>query len=157
MLFFKPRANGFNIVGQQLPTLLYVRSPYGLLCMLNAASFYHPVACCCVLFGVVLQSLKLVKLLNWQLIPNSSFVPWSTKRSATILDPFARLAQHCWGHARALHMVSKVICVVSFPRCTAGPDIVWVVESVCTPLPTQQQCWKLLPPFARGFRLQSFE
>ena len=35
---------------------------------------------------------------------NISFVPWSPKRSATLLDPFARLFQHCWGHARALHM-----------------------------------------------------
>ena len=31
---------------------------------------------------------------------------------------------NCWGHARGLHMVFKVLWVVSFPRCTAGPNIV---------------------------------
>ena len=31
---------------------------------------------------------------------------------------------NCWGHARRLHMVFKVFWVVSFPRCTAGPNIV---------------------------------
>ena len=41
-----------------------------------------------------------------------------------MLDPFAQPFQHCWGHARALHMVSKVLWAVSFPWCTAGPNIV---------------------------------
>ena len=42
-----------------------------------------------------------------------------------MLDPLiAQLLQHCWGHARALHMISKVLGDVSFPRCTAGPNIV---------------------------------
>ena len=54
----KERANGCNIVGQQLQTLLdqkcYILRP-----------FAHPVACCCVLLGVVAQSLKPpVKLLT---------------------------------------------------------------------------------------------
>ena len=56
--------------------------------------------------------------------PNISFVKWSPNRSATTLDPFAQLFQYWWGHARALHMVSKVVWVVSFLRCTAGPNIV---------------------------------
>ena len=46
-----------------------------------------------------------------------------------MLDPFAQLLQHCWGHPRALHMVclefTKSYRCVSFPRCTAGPNIVW--------------------------------
>ena len=29
--------------------------------------------------------------------PNISFVPWSPKRSAIMLDLFAQLFQHCWG------------------------------------------------------------
>ena len=37
--------------------------------------------------------------------PNISFVPWSPKRSATMLDPFAQLFQHCWGHASPLRML----------------------------------------------------
>ena len=62
---------------------------------------------------------------------NISFVPWSPKRSATMLDLFAQLFQHCWGHAYALHMVSKVLWVISFPQNTAGPNI---VESCCVRL-----------------------
>ena len=65
--------------------------------------------------------------------PNISFVPRSPKRSATMLDPFAQLFQHCWGHARALQMVSKDLWVVSFPGCTAGPNI---VGSCCSRLHT---------------------
>ena len=41
-----------------------------------------------------------------------------------MLDPFAQLFQHCWGHARSLRVVYKDLRVVSFPRCTAGPNIV---------------------------------
>ena len=41
-----------------------------------------------------------------------------------MLDPFAQLFQHCWGHARSLRVVYKDLWVVSFPRCTAGPNIV---------------------------------
>ena len=65
--------------------------------------------------------------------PNISLVSWSPKSSATTLDPFLQPFQHGWGHARALHMVSKVLWVVSFPRCTAGPSN---VRSCCTRLQT---------------------
>ena len=41
-----------------------------------------------------------------------------------LVEPFAQLFQYCWGHPRASQMVSKVLWIVSFPRCTAGPDIV---------------------------------
>ena len=117
----------------------------------------HVVGCCCAKFetGQTFQPTT----------PNISFVPWSSKRSATMLDLFAQLFQHCWGHARSLHTVYKDLWVVSFPRCTAGPNIVGsccirlhttanthattpnivgatmlgVVASVCTPLPTRAQ------------------
>ena len=74
------------------------------------------VACCCEKFetGQTFQPTT----------PNIYFVPWSPKRSATMLDPFAQLFQHCWGHARSLRMVYKDLGAVSFPRCTAGPKIV---------------------------------
>ena len=39
----------------------------------------------------------------------------------------------CWGHARSLRMVYKDLWVVSFPRCTAGPNI---VGSCCIRLQT---------------------
>ena len=47
-----------------------------------------------------------------------------TPMSATVLDPFAQLFQHCGSHARSLRLVYKDLWVVSFPRCTAGPNIV---------------------------------
>ena len=130
-----PRANGLNIVGQQLPTLLDVT------CCVRLHTLLHVVAFCWEL---------LHKVLNWSnfCANNSqhSFVPWSPKRNATILDPLTQLFQHCWGLSRALHMVSKVLT-----RCTAGPKIVGVVASVCTSLPTRtQQLPILLRLFARG-------
>ena len=51
-----PRANEHNIVGRQLSTLLNVTDRY----MLRPSA--HPFACCCVLLGVVAQSLKPFKL-----------------------------------------------------------------------------------------------
>ena len=144
-----PRANGRNIVGQQLPTLLDVT------CCVRLHTLLHVVAFCWEL---------LHKALNWSnfCANNSqhSFVPWLPKRNATMLDPFTQLLQRCWGLSRALHMVSKVLT-----RCTAGPKIVrsccirlhitanthettsnivgatmlGVVASVCTSLPTRTQ------------------
>ena len=57
---------------------------------------------------------------------NISFVPWSPKRSATMLDPFAQLFQQGWGHARSLRIYCKDLWVVSFSRCTAGPKLVCI-------------------------------
>ena len=91
--------------------------------MLHVASVCTPccmlldvVACCCAKFetGQTLQPAT----------PNISFVRCSPKRSATMLDPFAQLFQHCWGHALSLCMVYKDLWVVSFPRCTAGSNLV---------------------------------
>ena len=91
--------------------MLHVASVCTPCCMLLDA-----VACCCAKFetGQTFQPTT----------PNISFVPWSPKRSATMLDPFAQLFQHCWGHACSLRMVYKDLWVVSFPRCTVGPNIV---------------------------------
>ena len=92
--------------------------------------FTHPVACSWMLLRVVAQSLKPVKLISQQL-PTFLFFLWSPKRSATMLDPFARFFQHCRGHARSLRMDYKDLRVVFFPRCTAGPKLVgsccWLV------------------------------
>ena len=84
------------------------------------------VACCVrlhTLLHVVRQSLKPVKLLSQQL---PTFHLFHVRR---------RVAQQCWirlyssfqhfrGDARALHLVSKVLWVISFPRGTAGPNVV---------------------------------
>ena len=51
-----------------------------------------------------------------------------------MLDPFAQPFQHCWGHAHSLRIVYKDLWVVSFPRCTAGRNI---VGSCCARFSTQ--------------------
>ena len=79
---------------------------------------------CCVLLRVFAPSLKPVKLLNQQLPTFLLFRGLRMKPSATMLHRFAQLFQHCWGHARALHMVYNVLRVVTFPRCTADPNII---------------------------------
>ena len=123
----------------------------------NVASVWTPccmlldvVACCCAKF-VTGQTFQATTL-------NISFVPWSPKRSATMLDPFAQLFQHCWGHARSLRMVYKDLWVVSFPRCTAGPNI---VGSCCIRLHTTANTHAttsnivgatMLGPFAHSLR-----
>ena len=102
------------------PWMLHVSSVYTPCCVL-----LDVVACCCAKFetGQTCQPTTL----------NISFVPWSPKRSATMLDPFAQLFQHCWGHARSLRMDYKDLWVVFFPRCTAGPKL---VRSCCIRLHT---------------------
>ena len=103
-------ANGCNIVDQQLPTLLDVT------CCIRLHTLLHLVGCCCAKFETA-QTFQ-------PTTPNISFVSLSPKRSATMLDPFAQLFQCCLGRARSLCMVYKDLWVVSFPWCTAGPNIV---------------------------------
>ena len=91
--------------------MLHVASVCTSCCML-----LDVVACCCAKFETS-QTFQ-------PTTPNISFVPWSPKRSATMLDPFAQLFQHCWGHARSLRMDYKDLWVVFLPRCTAGPKLV---------------------------------
>ena len=93
--------------------------------------FAHPVACCWMLLRVIAQSLKPVKLFSQQL-PTFLLFCDRTKRSATMLDPFAQFFQHCRGHAHSLGMDHKDLWAVFFPRCTAGPKL----------------CCELLYPFA---------
>ena len=68
-----------------------------------------------------------------------------------MLDPFAQLLQHCWGHARSLRiqiqiqiksMVYKDLWAVSFPRYTAGHTI---VESCCIRLQTTANTYATTP------------
>ena len=112
--------------------------------------FAHPVACCCAKFetGQTLQPTT----------PNISFVPWSPKRSATMLDPFAQLFQHCSGATHAHYAwITKTYELCSSHDALQVPNLLVVVASVCTPLLTRtqqlptllvQQCWELLHPFA---------
>ena len=61
------------------------------------------------------------------------------RRSATMLDPFAQLFQHCWGHARSLGMVYKDLWLYPSHDALQVPTLLGVVASVCTPLPTCTQ------------------
>ena len=70
--------------------------------------------------------------------------------------------QHCWGHTCALHMVYKVLWVISFPQCTAGPNIVGSCCICLTPLPTWMQLSRAnnvgscsMRPFARSLILMN--
>ena len=93
----KPRANGRNIFGQQLPTLLDVT------CCVRLYTLLHVVGYCCAKFetGQTFQPTT----------PNISFVPWSPKRSVTMLDLFAQLFQHCCSRTRSLGIVYKDLWV----------------------------------------------
>ena len=110
--------------------------------------FARPVACCWMFLRVVAQSLKPVKLFGQQLL---TFLLFRDRRS---------VAQHCWirlhssSNARSLLMVYKDLWLVSFLRCTAGPNI---VGSCCIRLhttasthATTPNIWELLRPFARS-------
>ena len=56
-----------------------------------------------------------------------------------MLHRLAQLFQHCWGHARALHMVYNVLRVVTFHDALQIPTLLGAVSSICTPLPTRTQ------------------
>ena len=101
-------ANRRNIGVQQLPALLNVT------CCVRLHTLLH----------VIAQSLKPVKLFSQQL---PTFLLFCDRRSVAQqcwIRLHVQLFKHCWGHARSLSMVYKDLWVVSFPRCTAGPNIV---------------------------------
>ena len=112
----RPRANGRNIVGQQLTTLL-------------------DVTCCCAKF-------KLVKLLfrDRRSLAQQYWIRWHSS-SNTVGATHA----HCvW--------ITKTYGLYSSHDALQVPNLLVVVASVCTPLPTRtqqlptllaQQCWEL--------------
>ena len=145
----KPRANERKIVivGQQLPTLLDVTSWVRLHTLLHVV----------VVTGqtlkprvnerkIVIAGQQLPTLLDVTCWVHLHTVLHVVASCCAMLDPFAQLLQHCWGHARALHMVclefTKFYRCVSFPRCTAGPNIVW---SCCIRLHTTAKTDTTIP------------
>ena len=115
----KPRANGRNIVG------CYMLRP-----------FAHPVTCCWMLLRVVAQSLKPVKLFSQQL---PTFLLFRDRRS---------VAQQCWirlhsssnivGATHAHYVwITKTYGLYSFHDALQIPNLLEVVASVCTSLPTR--------------------
>ena len=125
--------------------------------------FAHPVTCCWMLLRVVTQSLKPVKLFSQQL---PTFLLFRDRRS---------VAQQCWirlhsssnivGATHAHYAwITKTYGLYSSHDALQVPTLLGVVASVCT-LPTRtqqlptllvQQCWELLPPFARSLTLFFF-
>ena len=122
--------------------------------------FAHPVACCWMLFRVVAQSLKPVKRYCQQL---PTFLLFCDSRS---------VAQQRWIR---LHGSSNIVGAThancawitkTYGSCSSHdalqvPNLLGIVASVCTPLPTRtqqlptllaQQCWELSRPFARSLR-----
>ena len=113
---FRLRANGRNIVDQQLPTLL------------DVTSVCRP---CCMLLDVVVQSLKPVKLFSQQL---PTFLLFRDRRS---------VAQQCWirlhssfntvGATHAHYAwFTKTYGLYPFHDALEVPTMLGVVASVCT-------------------------
>ena len=131
--------------------------------MLHVASVCTP---CCMLLEVVVvvaQSLKPVKLFIQQL---PTFLLFRDRRS---------VAQQCWirlhsssnivGATYARYTwITKTYRLYSSHDALQVPDLLGVVASVCTPLPTRtqhlptllaQQCWELLRPVARSLTVHN--
>ena len=120
--------------------------------------FAHPVACCWMLLRVVAQSLKLVKLFSQQL---RAFLLFCDRRSVA-QQRWIRLhgSSNIVGATHAHYAwITKTYGLYSSHDALQIPNLLGVVASVCTPLPTRrqqlptlsvQQCWELLRPFARS-------
>ena len=134
----KPRTNGRNIVGQQLPTLLDVT------CWVRLHTLLH----------VVAQSLKPVKLFSQQL---PTFLLFRDRRS---------VEQQCWIRLHSSsNIVGTTHAHYAWITKTYGlyPSHCWeLLRPFPPPLPTrtqqlpillEQQCWELLRPFARSHRI----
>ena len=121
----KPRANGRNTVGQQLPTLLNVT------CWVPKHTLLHVVGSDYAKFETC-QTFE-------QTTPNISFAPESPKRSATMFDPFTQLeathaAHYTWS---PWSLQSFMGCILPTTHCRS------------------QQCWELLHLFARSLTSSS--
>ena len=108
-------------------------------CCVRMQTMLNVVVCCCVLLGVVPQSLKPVKLLSQQL-PVPIFLLFHDRRC---WNNVGSMLDQCWihlhtssnivvvGHACALHKDTPHFETI--PRCTAGRN---TAGSYCIPLHT---------------------
>ena len=135
--------NSFLKPMQMDTTLLANNSQH--CCMLRVASICTP---CCMLLCIVRSCCaKFETSQTYEpTTPNISFVPWSPKSCAIMLDLCAQVFRHCWGHTRALHMVSKVLWVVSLPHHCQHVRNNFQHCSLLA-----QQNWELLRLFAHSF------
>ena len=117
VLTVKSRANGRRIVGQQFPTLLDVT------CCVRLHTPLHVVACCWELLR------KVWNLSNfWPTNSNTSFVPWSPKPSAKMLDPFC--SSSCLVGATHAHHTCSTWILQSLMGCIL-PTMHWSVQHCC--------------------------
>ena len=118
----KPRSNGRNIVGQQLPTLLDVT------CCVRLHTLLHVVGCCCAKFET-----------------GETFHP-----TYFLFRDRRSVAQQCWirfhsssntvGATHAHYAwIKKTYGLYSSHDTLRVPNLLGVVASVRTPLPTRKQ------------------
>ena len=143
LVLIKPRTNGHNIVGQQLPTLLDVT------CCVRLHSLLHVVGCCCVLLR------KVWNRSNFSANNSQQFLLIRLHSSSNTVG--ATHTHYAW--------FTKTYGLYPSHDALQVPTLLGVVASVCTPLPTRtqqlptllaQQCWELLRPFARSLRMSRF-
>ena len=117
------------------------------------------------LLCVVAQSLKPVKLFSQQL---PTFILFRDSRSVA---QQSRIRLHSSSNiVGATHThyawITKTYGLYSFHNALQVPNLLGVVASVCTPLPTRtqqlptllaQQCWELLHPFARSHKKNNYQ
>ena len=121
IIILKPRANGRNIVG------CYMLHP-----------FAHLVACCWMLLRLVAQSLKPVKLFSQQL---PTFLLFCDGRSvAQQCSIRLHSSSNIVGATHAHYVwITKTYGLYSCHDALQVPNLLVVVASVCTPLPTRTQ------------------
>ena len=122
--------------------------------------FAHPVACCLMLLRVFAHSFKAAKLFSEQLLL------FRDRRSVAqqFLIRFyssSNIVGATHGHYA---WITKTYGLYYSHDALQVPNLLGVVATVCTPLPTRtqqlptllaQQCWELLGPFARSLDRKS--
>ena len=127
-LFYPWLVNMFNFSGKS-SLVSPVQTDATLLAKNSQHCWMLHVACCCakVETGQTFQPTT----------PNISFVPWSSKRSATMLDPFCTALPTLLGPRTLItHGLQRLMgCILPTMRYRS------------------QTCWELLHPFARSLRI----
>ena len=125
--------------------------------MSHVASVCTP--CCMLLDVVTCCSAKFEAGQTFQpTTPNISFVTRSPKHSSTMLDHLHSSSNIVGATHTHYTSITKTYGLYSSHDALQVPNLLGVVASICTPLPTSmqelptllaQQCWELLCPFAR--------
>ena len=147
----KPRTNGRNIVGQQLPAMLDVT------CCVRFHTLLHVVACYWEFLRKVWNRLQF-----WTNNSQHFFRSVLAEGQRNNVGSTAQLLTSNIVRATHAHYTCSPKSYGLYPSHVALqiPTLLGVVASVCTPLPTRtqqlpallaQHCWRLLRRFARSF------